>query len=70
MSFNLVLLLPDSTENSLAYAYSNEKSDQGHRVHGCGGSIASLLPHKNATKIFLPIFNFEKIFHTSKYKSI
>jgi hypothetical protein len=35
------------------------------RVHGCGGSIASLL--KNETKIFLPIFNLEKIFYTSKY---
>jgi hypothetical protein len=28
-------------------------------VHGCGGSIASLL--KNETKIFLPIFDLEKI---------
>jgi hypothetical protein len=38
---------------------------QGRRVHGCGGSIASLL--KTETKIFLPIFDLEKIFHTSKY---
>jgi hypothetical protein len=41
--------------------------NQGHRVHGCGGSIASLLPYKNATEIFLPIFDFEKIFYTSTY---
>jgi hypothetical protein len=41
---------------------------QGRRVHGCGGSIASLL--KNETKIFLPILDLEKIFHTSKYESI
>jgi hypothetical protein len=34
---------------------------------GCLGSIASLLPYKNATKIVLPILNLEKIFHTSKY---
>jgi hypothetical protein len=39
----------------------------GRGVHGCGGSIASLLPYKNATKIFLPIFDFEKIFCTSIY---
>jgi hypothetical protein len=39
--------------------------DQRRRVHGCGGSIASLL--KNETKIFLPIFDLEKIFHASKY---
>jgi hypothetical protein len=38
---------------------------QRRRVHGCGGSIASL--HKNETKIFLPIFDLEKIFYTSKY---
>jgi hypothetical protein len=38
---------------------------QRRRVHGCGGSTASLL--KNETKIFLPIFNLEKRFHTSKY---
>jgi hypothetical protein len=38
---------------------------QGRRVYGCRGSIASLL--KNKTKIFLPIFDLEKIFHTSKY---
>jgi hypothetical protein len=38
---------------------------QGRRVHGCGGSIASLL--KNETKIFLPIFDLKKIFHNSKY---
>jgi hypothetical protein len=37
---------------------------QGRSVHGCDESIASLL--KNATKIFLPIFDLEKIFHTSK----
>jgi hypothetical protein len=43
-------------------------AQQGRRVHGCGGSIASLL--KNETKIFLPIFDLEKIFHTSKYESI
>jgi hypothetical protein len=41
--------------------------NQGHRVHGCGGSIASFLPYKNATKIFLPILHFKKIFYTSKY---
>jgi exonuclease III len=41
---------------------------QGLRVHGCVGSIASLL--KNATKIFLPIFDLEKIFHISKCLSI
>jgi hypothetical protein len=35
-------------------------------VHGCGGSTASLLKNK----IFLPIFDLEKIFHTSKYESI
>jgi hypothetical protein len=39
---------------------------QGRRVHGCGGSIASLLHYRNATKIFPPIFYFKKIFHTSK----
>jgi hypothetical protein len=40
---------------------------RGHRVCGCGGRIASLLCYKNATKIFLPIFDFKKIFHTSKW---
>jgi hypothetical protein len=39
--------------------------EQRRRVHGFGGSIASLL--KNETKIFLPIFDLEKIFHISKY---
>jgi hypothetical protein len=39
-------------------------NNQGRRLQGCGGSIASLL---NATKIFLSVFDFEKIFHTSKY---
>jgi hypothetical protein len=39
--------------------------NQRRRVHGCGGSIASLL--KNEIKIFLPIIDLEKIFHTSKY---
>jgi hypothetical protein len=29
--------------------------------------VEALLPYRNATKIFLPIFDFEKIFHTSKY---
>jgi hypothetical protein len=29
--------------------------------------VEALLPYKNATKIFLPIFDFEKIFYTSKY---
>jgi hypothetical protein len=41
------------------------RNNQRRRVHGCGGSIASLL--KNKTKIFLPIIDLEKIFHTSKY---
>jgi hypothetical protein len=40
---------------------------QGYRVRGCDGSVASLLPYRNATKIFLPIFDFDKIFHTLKY---
>jgi hypothetical protein len=35
---------------------------QGRRVRGCGGSIPSLLPYKNATTIFLPVFDFEKIY--------
>jgi hypothetical protein len=42
-------------------------SYQGCMVQGYGGSIASLIPYRNATKIFLPIFDFKKIFHTSKY---
>jgi hypothetical protein len=29
--------------------------------------VEALLPHRNVSKIFLPIFDFEKIFHTSKY---
>jgi hypothetical protein len=41
---------------------------QGCKVHGCGGSIASLHPYRNATKIFLPVFDFEKIFYTLKYE--
>jgi hypothetical protein len=32
----------------------------GPRVHGCGGSTASQLPYRNATKLSLPIFVFEK----------
>jgi hypothetical protein len=40
-------------------------TEQGRRLHGCGGSIASLL--KIETKIFLPIFDLEKIFDISKY---
>jgi hypothetical protein len=48
------------------YFFDIEGVVQGRRVHGCGGgSIASLL--KNETKIFLPIFDLEKIFYTSKY---
>jgi hypothetical protein len=35
---------------------------QGRRVQGCGESISFLLPYRNATKIFLPIFYFEKNF--------
>jgi hypothetical protein len=33
---------------------------RGHWVYGCGGSTAFLLPYRNATKIFLQIFNFKK----------
>jgi hypothetical protein len=29
--------------------------------------VGALLPYRNATKIFLPIFDLEKVFHTSKY---
>jgi hypothetical protein len=35
---------------------------QRRRVHGCGGSSASLLPCRNATTIFLPIFYLKKNF--------
>jgi hypothetical protein len=34
----------------------------GRRVHGCGGSIASLLPYRKATKIFLPISILKEYF--------
>jgi hypothetical protein len=29
--------------------------------------VEALLPYRNATKTFLPIFHLEKIFHTSKH---
>jgi hypothetical protein len=29
--------------------------------------VEALLPYRNATKIFLPIFDFKIIFHASKY---
>jgi hypothetical protein len=42
-------------------------TEQGRMIQGCGGIIPSLLPYRNATNIFLPILDFEKIYHTSKY---
>jgi hypothetical protein len=29
--------------------------------------VEALLPYRNTAKTFLPIFDLEKIFHTSKY---
>jgi hypothetical protein len=38
-----------------------------NRAIGCMYVVEALLPYGIATKLFLPIFDLEKMFHTSKY---
>jgi hypothetical protein len=60
-------LLPNALKVAMQEPSVRLTSSVVVRCVGYMDVVEALLPYRNATKIFLPLFDLEKIFHTSKY---